>query len=285
MNGQASPLPVARVDIVIRIGVSGWRYAGWRGDFYPTGLRQKDELTHVARRMTSVEINGSFYSLQRPTSYQRWRESVPDGFVFAVKGSRFVTHMKALRDVETPLANFFASGPLALGPTLGPMLWQLPERLQFDDTLVRSFLSLLPRTTSAVAEMAARHDDRVPDDRARTTAEFEAPVRHAIEPRHSSWDSDPTRDLLREHGVAMVHADTAGRWPTMGDGTADFHYVRLHGEQRLYAGGYSDATLDAWADRLAAWDADGQDSYVYFDNDIDGRAPWDAERLIERVGS
>lgn len=275
---------MARVDIVIRIGVSGWRYAGWRGDFYPTGLRQKDELAHVARRMTSVEINGSFYSLQRPTSYQRWRESVPDGFVFAVKGSRFVTHMKALRDVETPLANFFASGPLALGPTLGPMLWQLPERLPFDETLVRPFLSLLPRTTLAVAELAARHDDRVPDDRARTTAEVDAPVRHAIEPRHPSWDSDPTRDLLCEHGVALVHADTAGRWPTMGDGTADFHYVRLHGEERLYAGGYSEATLDAWADRLAAWDADGQDSYVYFDNDIDGRAPWDAENLIERVG-
>ncbi|WP_404382797.1 DUF72 domain-containing protein [Knoellia locipacati] len=269
----------------MRIGVSGWRYAGWRGDFYPKGLRQKDELAHVAHRMTSIEINGSFYSLQRPSSYRRWRESVPDDFVFAVKGSRFVTHMKALRDVETPLANFFASGPLALGPALGPMLWQLPERLEFDEALVGSFLSLLPRTMPAAAELAERHDDRVPDDRAWTTAEIRSPLRHAVEPRHPSWDSDRTRDLLREHGVALVHADTAGRWPTMGDGTADFHYVRLHGEERLYAGGYSDSTLDRWAERLTSWEAAGQDSYLYFDNDIDGRAPWDAERLIERVGT
>ena len=270
---------------MIRIGVSGWRYAGWRGDFYPKGLRQKDELSHVGERMTSVEINGSFYSLQRPTSYQRWRSSVPAGFVFAVKGSRYVTHMKALRDVETPLANFFASGPLALGPTLGPLLWQLPERLEFDEALVRAFLELLPRTHDEAATLAARHDDRVPEDRAATSAEVAAPLRHAVEPRHASWDSDPCRELLREHAVALVHADTAGRWPTMGDGTADFHYVRLHGEQKLYAGGYSDETLDSWATRLTAWDSAGEDSYVYFDNDIDGRAPWDAVHLLDRVST
>jgi uncharacterized protein YecE (DUF72 family) len=145
---------------VIRIGVSGWRYAGWRGDFYPTGLRQEDELTHVGERMTSVEINGSFYSLQRPTSYQRWRSSVPEDFVFAVKGSRYVTHMKALRDVETPLANFFASGPLALGPALGPLLWQLPERLAFDEGLVRSFLELLPRSHAEAATQPGGRERR-----------------------------------------------------------------------------------------------------------------------------
>lgn len=268
---------------MIRIGVSGWRYAGWRGDFYPRGLRQQDELSHVGGRMTSVEINGSFYSLQRPTSYQRWRASVPDDFVFAVKGSRYVTHMKALRDVGTPLANFLASGPLALGPALGPLLWQLPERLAFDEELVRRFLDLLPRTHAEAAVLAARHDDRVREDRAFTSAEVEAPLRHAVEPRHASWDCETARALLGEHGVALVHADTAGRFPTMGDGTADFHYVRLHGEQKLYAGGYSDATLDGWAARLTEWDAAGQDSYVYFDNDIDGRAPWDAVHLVDRV--
>ncbi|CAN7445699.1 DUF72 domain-containing protein [Knoellia sp. LjRoot47] len=268
---------------MIRIGVSGWRYAGWRGDFYPTGLRQKDELSHVGERMSSVEINGSFYSLQRPTSYQRWRSSVPDDFVFAVKGSRYVTHMKALRDVETPLANFFASGPLALGPTLGPLLWQLPERLVFDEELVATFLGLLPRSHGEAATLAARHDDRIVDERAFTQAEVTAPLRHAFEPRHESWNSPTARALLADHGAALVHADTAGRFPTMGDGTADFHYVRLHGEQKLYAGGYSDETLDAWAGRLVQWDAAGEDTYVYFDNDIDGRAPWDALHLLDRV--
>ncbi|MDT0215084.1 DUF72 domain-containing protein [Rothia sp. ARF10] len=268
---------------MIRIGVSGWRYAGWRGDFYPGGLRQRDELSHVASRMSSVEINGSFYSLQRPTSYQRWRAAVPDDFVFAVKGSRYVTHMKALRDVGQPLANFFASGPLALGPALGPLLWQLPERLAFDRETVAAFLGLLPRTTSAAADLAARHDERVATDRAWTTTEVDRPVRYAVEPRHPSWDTPAARSLLSEHGVALVHADTAGRFPEMGDGTADFHYVRLHGEERLYAGGYSDSTLDTWAERLTGWESSGEDSYVYFDNDIDGRAPWDAVRLLDRV--
>src|SRR3954447_3627480 len=115
-----------------RGGISGWRYAGWRGDFYPTGLAQRRELEHAAARMTSIEINGSFYSLQRPSSYASWRAETPDGFVFAVKGGRFITHLKRLVDVETALANFFASGLLALGPKLGPVLWQLPERLSFD---------------------------------------------------------------------------------------------------------------------------------------------------------
>ncbi len=112
----------------VRVGISGWRYAGWRGDFYPAGLPQRRELEYAAAWLTSIEINGSFYSLQRPDSYRRWRAETPDGFVFAVKGGRFITHLKRLQDVETPLANFFASGVLALGPSLGPVLWQLPER-------------------------------------------------------------------------------------------------------------------------------------------------------------
>lgn len=270
---------------MIRVGVSGWRYKHWRADFYPPGLRQRDELSHLADRLSTVEINGSFYSLQRPTSYIRWRESVPPGFVFAVKGSRFVTHMKALRDVATPLANFFASGPLALGPTLGPILWQLPERLTFDEDVLRDFLELLPRSTDEMATLAQRHDDRVDEDRAWTSVELPAPVRHAVEPRHPSWDTPRCRAVLREHAVTLVHADTAGRWPVMGDDDADVQYVRLHGEQRLYAGEYSDRTLDAWATRLASWRDAGKDAYVYFDNDIDGRAPYDALRLLDRLGS
>src|SRR6476659_10144711 len=140
-----------------RIGVSGWRYPSWRGDFYPKGLPQRLELTYAAERMTSIEVNGSFYSLQRPSSYAAWRAAVPDDVNVAVKGGRFITHMKALRDVETPLANFFASGVLALGPQLGPVLWQLPARIEFDPNRVRSFLQLLPRSTRRLADLATRH--------------------------------------------------------------------------------------------------------------------------------
>ncbi|WP_270888058.1 DUF72 domain-containing protein [Pedococcus sp. 5OH_020] len=262
-----------------RIGVSGWRYPRWRGDFYPVGLRQRDELAYAAERMSSVEINGSFYSLQRPSSYAAWRQAVPEDFVFAVKGGRFITHLKRLRGVETALANFFASGPLALGPMLGPFLWQLPERVELDTQVLDDFLTLLPDTTDAAAALAARHDDKLAEDRVLTRVESSRPIRHALEPRHTSFDTEAAREVLREHGVAMVVADTAGRWPRMGDTTADFHYVRLHGEQRLYHGGYGEASLRRWAELARGWHAEGHDTYVYFDNDADGRAPHDAVAL------
>src|SRR5919107_5513114 len=134
-----------------RIGISGWRYAGWRGDFYPTGLAQRRELEYASQRLTSIEVNGSFYSLQRPTSYAAWRAETPDDFVFSVKGGRYISHLKRLVDVRTPLANFFASGVLALGPKLGPVLWQLPENLHFDAGVLDAFLSGLPRTTGEAA--------------------------------------------------------------------------------------------------------------------------------------
>ncbi len=267
------------------VGVSGWRYPSWRGDFYPKGLPQRLELTYAAERMTSIELNGSFYSLQRPTSYRRWRESVPPSVDLAVKGGRFITHLKALRDVETPLANFFASGVLALGDQLGPFLWQLPERLTFDADRVDAFFELLPRSTRRLADLAARHDDKVAQGDALTTADADAdrPVRHALEPRHPSFDTDEARELCARHGVALVVADTAGRFPVMRDATSDFRYVRLHGETELYSGGYSDASLDRWARQCRAWADEGLDVYVYFDNDAQGRAPYDAVALLERL--
>lgn len=267
----------------VSIGISGWRYAGWRGDFYPRGLRQADELRYAAERMDTVEINGSFYSLQRPSSYAAWRAQTPDDFVFAVKGGRFITHMKRLADVDTPLANFFASGVLALGPKLGPVLWQLPERLPFEPDRLARFFDLLPRTTVAAAELAARHDDKVPDSRAHTTAELDRPIRHALEPRHPSYDTDEARTLLARHGICMVVADSAGRWPQMGDGTADFRYVRLHGDTELYASGYGGAALNRWAEQCLAWADVGDDVFVYFDNDARGHAPHDAVALRDRV--
>lgn len=267
----------------IRIGISGWRYKTWRGDFYPKGLRQADELAYAAERLTSVEINGSFYSLQRPSSYAAWRAQTPEDFVFAVKGGRFITHMKKLSGVEAPLANFFASGVLALGPKLGPVLWQLPENLAFDADRLAGFFDLLPRTTSRAAELAARHDDKLADDRALTTAESDQPLRHALEPRHRSFDSAEARALLADHDICMVVADSAGRWPQMGDGTSDFRYVRLHGETELYTSGYRPESLDRWADQCCRWADEGNDVYVYFDNDAKGHAPHDAVALCARV--
>ena len=171
--------------------------------------------------MTSIEINGSFYSLQRPSSYRSWREQVPDDFVFAVKGGRFITHMKKLRDAEQPLANFFASGVLALGPTLGPLLWQLPENLPYDRERLEQFFAQLPRTHAEAAALAARHDDKVPDDRALTTAEHDGRLRHVLEFRSESYCTDEAFALLREHDIGCVVAETAGRWPQAEAVTSD----------------------------------------------------------------
>jgi uncharacterized protein YecE (DUF72 family) len=267
----------------VRVGISGWRYPAWRGDFYPKGLPQRRELEYAASQLTSIEINGSFYSLQRPTSYTAWRQQTPDGFVFAVKGPRYVSHLKRLRDVDLPLANFFASGVLALGPALGPVLWQLPESLRFDADVLDAFLARLPRTTIAAAELATRHDGKVPDDRALTTVDEERPLRYALEFRSATFANSEAYDVLRRHGVTTVYADTAGRWPKVDEDTGEVRYVRLHGDRELYASGYTDGALDRWASRCRAWAESGQDVFLYFDNDMKGYAPHDAMRLIERV--
>lgn len=268
-----------------RIGISGWTYAGWRGDFYPAGLPHRRELQYAASLLTSIEINGSFYSLQRPSSYQRWHDETPEDFLFAVKGGRFITHMKRLRDVDAPLANFFASGVLALGAKLGPILWQLPETLRFDAEVLDGFLARLPRTTSAAAAVAAGHDERLRGDRADTTARVELPVRHALEARSSTFAHEEFSAVLRAHDVACVLADTAGRWPVLDHDTADHRYVRLHGDRELYASGYSTEALDRWAARCREWRAAGRDVFVYFDNDAKGFAPHDARALLERLAS
>jgi uncharacterized protein YecE (DUF72 family) len=204
-------------------------------------------------------------------------------FVFAVKGGRFITHMKKLADVDTALANFFASGPLALGGKLGPVLWQLPPTLGFDADRLSRFFELLPRTTKEAAVVAAGHDERV-EGRAWLEPGEDRPLRHALEVRHDSF-LDPTfLDLLRRHDIAVVVADTAGRWPRLAHVTSDFAYVRLHGDTELYASGYSGESLDTWAALVRGWAEQGTDVYVYFDNDVKVRAPFDAMALAERLG-
>jgi len=266
------------------IGISGWTYAPWRGDFYPKGLPQRRELEHAASQLTSIEVNGSFYSLQRPSSYAAWAKETPEDFVFAVKGSRFITHMLKLGGVDVALANFFASGPLALGSKLGPILWQLPETHRFDADRLARFFERLPRTTQEVARLAEGHDGHLRGDRALTTASVDQAVRHALEFRSPTFDTDEARAVMRDHDIATVLADTAGRWPRVEADTSDFRYVRLHGDQELYTSGYSLKALDDWAARIRGWADAGQDVYCYFDNDAKGFAPHDAVALLARLG-
>jgi uncharacterized protein YecE (DUF72 family) len=285
----------------VRVGTSGWIYPPWRRVFYPEGLVQRRELTYLAERLDTVEINGSFYSLQRASSYRTWAERTPEDFVFAVKGGRFVTHMKKLRGVEEALANFFASGLLALGPKLGPVLWQLPPNLRYDPERLEGFLAQLPHTTTAAAALAGGHTDRVPEPWTETDAE--RPLRHAMEVRHPSFRDPAFVAQLRRHRVALVVADTAGTFPRLDDVTADLVYVRLHGDTELYASGYTAEALDRWGARVRAW-ADGEapvtgdtvapddpppeaprgrDVVVYFDNDAKVHAPFDAMAMRERT--
>ena len=265
------------------VGVSGWRYKGWRGDFYPPGLVQRRELEHVASQMTSAEVNGSFYSLLRPSTYAGFGAQTPDDFVLAVKGGRYITHIRRLAGAETALANFLASGVLALGPKLGPLLWQLPPTLAYDEERLVSFFALLPRSTAEAAALAAQHDDKLSGDRVHTSVEADLPLRHALEVRHPSFCTDRSVALLREHRIALVLADSPHRWPLLEQDTADFRYVRLHGHPDLYASGYSPAELDMWASKVREWTTAGQDTFVYFDNDIRGHAPHDAVALLERL--
>ena len=272
----------------VRIGISGWNYKGWRGKFYPPKLRQKDELAYAAGLFPSIEINGTFYSLQRPSSFLTWVEQTPQDFEFAIKGSRFITHMLKLKNVEQALANFFASGPLALGHKLGPFLWQFPPQFAFNANRFEEFFNLLPHTTTAAAELARRHDARLKHG-AFTGAVRHRPLRHAVEIRHESFRSPEFIKLLRRYRIANVVADTVD-WPRLMDVTSDFVYCRLHGSEVLYTSGYTDIDLDLWAARVADW-ANGRDCdrnrpdhdfacddtirpraacdvYVYFENDV-----------------
>lgn len=281
----------------VRIGVSGWTYPPWRGVFYPKGLPQKLELDYAANQFNSLEINGTFYGMQRPDAFADWAERAPKGFVYAVKAPRFITHIRRLRDVETPLANFIASGLLRLGPKLGPILWQLPPNFRFDADRIEAFLALLPHDTEAAVHLGHNHDHRLKVP-AWLEVDRKRPLRHALEIRNDTFRTPEFIDLLRNYDVALVCADTV-EWPRLMDLTSDFVYCRLHGSEQLYASGYDDKALDEWAARVQAW-AHGdepanaelaggkvrkrkRDVFVYFDNDAKVRAPVDAKNLMARV--
>jgi uncharacterized protein YecE (DUF72 family) len=236
----------------IRIGTSGWNYAHWRGSFYPKGSRPSDLLAAYAERFDSVEINRTFYSLPDKDAVAAWREQVPAGFVFAAKASRYLTHMKKLKDPKEPLERFLGCVE-ALGEKLGPLLFQLPPRWRVNPDRVQGFLEQLP----------GGH-------------------RHAFEFRDPSWHDDRVLELLSKRSAAFCIFDLAGKRSPI-EVTADFAYLRLHGPGGPYQGSYDGRTLSGWARRIRGWSEAGKDVYCYFDNDEKAYAPRDALRLKEMV--
>jgi uncharacterized protein YecE (DUF72 family) len=284
-----------------RIGISGWRYEPWRGKFYPEDLNQKRELWYASRQVNSIELNGSFYSLQRPQSYKAWYAETPEDFKFAVKANRYITHIRRLRDVEAPVGNFIGSGVLHFKEKLGPFLWQFPPNFVCDLERIDKFLEMLPRTFAEAVQHSKHYADRVTPDFPDGAEKSDQILRHAFEIRHYSFENPEFIELLRKHNIAIVFADTAGQWPYIEDVTADFIYCRLHGEEKIYASGYGDASLDWWAKRICTWSEGAlpkdamnivdvplkkqpRDIFVYFDNDVKVHAPYDAQGLAKRVG-
>jgi uncharacterized protein YecE (DUF72 family) len=283
----------------IRIGMSGWRYDDWRGTFYPEGLPQRRELEFASRALNSIELNGTFYSTQRPKNFQDWSQETPDDFVFSIKGSQFITHIRRLENVQGALANFLAQGMLCLGKKFGPILWQLPPQFTYDAARLESFFKLLPHTHQQAAAYARQRDEWMAS-RSWLDVEDDRPLRHAVEIRHKSFAKPEYIELLRKYGVALVVADSV-KWPVMMDITADFVYCRLHGSEKVYPEGYTEDALDTWAKRMIAWSrgeevTDGtrihsepgpkqsaRDVFVYFDDDNKVRAPFDAQSLSKRI--
>lgn len=284
----------------IRIGISGWSYPRWRGTFYPAGLPARRELEYAAGRFGAIEINASFYRMQSPDSYRRWRETAPAGFRFAVKGSRFLTHNKKLRNVEAPLGNFFGSGLLLLREKLGPILWQLSGSLRFDAGRIADFLDLLPRDTAAAARVAAGHDRLLRHPPALPGGPVRR-LRHVLEVRHPSYATPAFVRILRDRNVGLVVSDSPD-WPLWEEITSGLVYVRLHGSRERYASRYTDGEIEHWAARIRAWSQGseppdavritgrrppprkGYEVYAFFDNDAKVHAPADALRLMERLG-
>jgi len=248
-------LPAGRADrqvqgrLTVRIGCSGWNYAGWKESFYPPRLPARRWLEHYATQFDTVEVNATFYRLASPSAVDGWVHHTPPDFVFAVKSSRYLTHMKRLTDMDRGVGRFYDSiAPMVESPKLGPVLWQLPDRFARDDERLEHALSNLP------------------------------PGRHAFELRHPSWFAEPVWDLLRRYGVAFVLHDDKRRRPTPEVVTADFTYLRFHYGRRGRRGNYSDSELEEWASRVRALAREAE-VFAYFNNDWEVFAPRNAKRL------
>jgi uncharacterized protein YecE (DUF72 family) len=263
-----------------RIGISGWTFPPWRGSFYPKGLPHRQELEHASRSLGSIEINGTFYSLQKPASFQNWHDSTPESFVFAVKAPQYITHIRRLKEIEEPLANFFASGLLCLGKKLGPILWQFPPNVMLKDDRFEKFLELLPKTSAEGARLAQKHGPKV-KGRAWTKAAAKTPLRHAFEFRHKSFQDPAFLKLMKEHNAGLVLSYDHPRWPELEEHTADFVYARLHGTGMKR--GYSAKQLAELAAKAEKWGR-RRDVFVYFSNEAKESSPKNALQLMEQMG-
>lgn len=269
------------MSAAVRTGTAGWVFEPWRGTFFPEGLVQKKELAYASSRLGSIEINATFRANQKPESFAKWAGEAREGFVFSIKGPQLVTHIKRLKNCEQELANFFASGPLALGPKLGPFIWQLPPNVIYNRDVLSAFLALLPRTTDQYVALAAKADERLKSTPFLAT-DGVGPIRHAIEMRNASFDAVKVNSLLTEYNVARVIADTAES-PSR-ELTADFAYCRLQGPAHGQSQGYQPADIADWAQTTGAWAASGKDVFAYFVHEDKLHAPANAIALRQALG-
>jgi uncharacterized protein YecE (DUF72 family) len=240
--------------VTIRVGIGGWVYPPWRGAFYPEGLRQAEELGYASRHVTAIEINGTFYRLQKPDSYRKWHDETPEGFVFSLKGSRYISYRKEIASAPDALGRFLDSGIEELQKKLGPILWQFPPEREFDAPGLAAFLAALPKN-----------------------------LRHVVEVRHPSFDDPAFFDLLHEHRVAVAFVDDA-KYPAFDVPTADFAYARLRRCEKGEPTGYSPEALNGWAARARDWSEGGKrDVFIYFINGFKVHAPAAAQALLQRL--
>lgn len=284
-----------------RIGTSGWAYNAWKNNFFPDKLPARAYLSFTSRVFNSIEIDATFYRMQTPERYQSWYDATPEGFLFAIKGSRYITHMLRLKNCASALGNFFASGVLALQEKTGPFLWQFPAHMKLDMKRFEAFAKLLPRDFNAARELARGHNSKLPQ-KAYLKVKENYPMVHAFELRSDTFFNRDFLAMLRAYNIATVMVSSPKDWPLFTDVTANFLYIRMHGEKRLYAGSYGEAALKEWKHRISFWQkgrtppdmehylpADPHKNmrpfFMYFDNTGKSEAPHDALRFMKMVGA
>lgn len=266
--------------MTVRVGISGWTFPPWRGVFYPKGLVQSKELEYASRQLSTIEINGTFYGLQKPKSFQQWYSQTPEDFVFSVKATQYITHVKRLKDVTEALATFIGSGVLCLKQKLGAILWQFPPNVTLKDDRFERFFELLPKNHKQAAQFARDHSHKL-EGGSWTDVEEDYPLRHAFEFRHGSFADPAFMSLMRRHGVAFVVSHASEKAPFIEEPTADFIYARMHGEGKGFFKGYTSSSLKNLAKHIQSWPK--KDAFIYFSTDQKRYAPANALDLSKLI--